>query len=345
MQLRIRQWIVILLGAVIAPSLLHAQNETGSVRVRAVDTNGEPVRGALAALIAPDGKVVVERLTDDSGLRILTALPGSYTVRIRRIGYEPFVSSPISVPYEGELKVAVSGAQVSLATVVVTAGSQCKHTEVDQRAIGQLWEEISKALLGAELARSDFKDLGWIKVYNKHVGAKGQLVSLDTSFSKVGDVRPFFASDPGILATRGFVRGNLTTGWEYFAPDERALLSPEFADTHCFSVVRDRKRSGQVGVSFEPSPGRKVGEIAGAIWLDEKSAELREIVFRYVNVGEAEQFKPGGIVHFRRLRSGALIVDDWKLTFPILRIIISDLAFERLMQDGYTENGGTIVQR
>ena len=341
--MRIRQWVVILIGAVIAPCCLHSQDATGSIRVRAVDTNGIPVRGALAALIAPDGNTVVERLTDDSGFRILTATPGSYKVRIRRIGYEPFISSPISVPYEGELKIAVSGAQVSLATVVVTAGSQCRHTEVDQRAIGQLWEEISKALLGADLARTDFSDLGWIKVYKKEVGSRGKLVSLDTSLRKVGDARPFAASDPRTLATRGFVRGNLTVGWEYFAPDEKVLLSREFADTHCFSIVRDKKRSREVGVGFEPSPERKVGEVAGVIWLDEQSAELREIVFRFVNIGEVSRFKPGGTVHFRRLPSGAWIVDDWKLTFPVLELSVGSL--ERLIQSGYVENGGTIVQR
>lgn len=341
--MRIRHWIVILVGALTAPSCLHAQNQTGSVRVRAVDTNGAPVPGALVALLAPDGKVAVERLTDDSGLRILTAPPGNYKVRIRRIGYEPFVSSPISVPYEGELKVAVSGAQVSLATVVVTAGSQCKHTEVDQRAIGQLWEEISKALLGAELTRTDFSDLGWIRSYRKEVGQRGNLMSLDTSVRKVTDVRPFGALDPAALAARGFVRGNLTVGFEYFAPDEKVLLSREFADTHCFRIVRDKKRAGQVGVSFEPSPERKVGEVAGVIWLDQESAELREIVFRFVNVGEVEKYKPGGNVHFRRLPSGAWIVGDWKLTFPILKIEVGSL--ERLVQAGYTENGGAIVER
>jgi len=342
--MRIRQLIVILIGALIAPASLLAQNEA-AVRVRAIDSDGAPIRGALVALIDPVGKIVVERLTDDSGLRILTAPPGQYTIRIRRIGYEPFVSSPMSIPYDGELKVAVSGAQVSLATVIVTAGSQCRHLKIDQREIGQLWEEISKALLGAELAKSDFKDLGWIKMYRKHVGERGQLVSLDTTLSKAGDVRPFVAADPRDLIARGFVRGNLTTGWEYFAPDEKVLLSREFADTHCFRVVRDKKRPGEVGVSFEPSPERRVGEVTGAVWLDEKSAELREIVFRYVNVEEAEKFKPGGTVHFRRLASGAWIVDDWKLTFPILQIRVSNLAFESLIKAGYTENGGTIVQR
>ena len=73
--MRIRQLIVILIGALIAPASLLAQNEA-AVRVRAIDSDGAPIRGALVALIDPVGKIVVERLTDDSGLRILTAPPG-----------------------------------------------------------------------------------------------------------------------------------------------------------------------------------------------------------------------------------------------------------------------------
>lgn len=343
--MRIRQWIVVFTGVLITPLFLHAQDNAGTVRVRAVGVDGEPVRGALVALIDSDGKIAVERMTDDSGLRVLSAPAGRYTVRVRRIGYEPFTSAAISVPHEGELKLAVSGAQISLATVVVTAGSQCRQTGVDQQTIGQLWEEISKALLGAQLTRSDFTDLGYIKVYRKRVGTRGNLMSLDTSYSKVGDARPFVASDAGSLAEKGYVRGNLTVGWEYFAPDEKVLLSPEFANTHCFSAVRDKKRKGEVGVSFDPSPERNVGEVAGVIWLDEHSSELREIVFRFVNVGEVEKFKPGGTVHFRRLNSGAWIVDDWKLTFPVVEIQVSALAFESLVQAGYVENGGAIVRR
>jgi hypothetical protein len=151
------------------------------------------------------------------------------------------------------------------------------------------------------------------------------------------------ASDPRTLAVRGFVRGSLTAGWEYFAPDENVLLSKDFADTHCFRVVRDRKREREIGVSFEPSPDRKIGEVAGVIWLDEESAELREIVFRFVNIGEVERFKPGGNVHFRRLASGAWIVDDWRLRFPVLEVSVGSL--DRLIQAGYVENGGAIVQR
>jgi hypothetical protein len=132
------------------------------------------------------------------------------------------------------------------------------------------------------------------------------------------------------------------SGWVYFAPDEAVLLSAEFAATHCFRVIRDRNRRGQVGLSFSPAPNRKISDIDGVVWLDEGSAELREILFRFVNIGEVTQFKPGGRVHFRRMPSGAWLVDEWSLRFPQLEMTAD--AFSRLREVGYIEDGGTLIE-
>lgn len=332
----------ILVAAYFAPFALGAQTDVGAIRIRAIGFDDTPVRGALVALVSAEGKAVAEGLTNESGYRSLSASRGRYRVRIRRVGYEPFFSPEISVPYEGELKLAVAGNRISLQTVVVTAGSQCKRSGGDQRAIGTLWEEISKALLGSQLTRSDFANLGWARVYRKDVRRKGEVVALDTSYTKLNAKRPFVASDARTLATQGYVRGDVLSGWVYFAPDEAVLLSVEFADTHCFRVVRDKKRPHQVGVSFVPAPGRTISDIDGVVWLDEQTAELSEIVFRFVNIGEVANFKPGGRVHFRRMTSGAWLVDDWSLRFPHLEIMLN--RHEGLTQVGYVENGGSIVE-
>ena len=205
-----------------------------------------------------------------------------------------------------------------------------------------LWEEISKALVGTQLTRSDFANLGWARVYRKEIRGNGKVVSLDTTRLKLDANRPFGAADARTLRTEGYVRGNLTSGWVYFAPDESVLLSTDFADTHCFSVVRDNKRRRQIGLSFAPVPGRKASEIDGVLWLDEQSAELREILFRFVNIGDVAKFKPGGRVHFRRMASGAWVVDDWSLRFPILEMTLG--RSESLIQVGYVEDGGTIIE-
>ena len=342
--MRIRQWFVVLAGVFVSAPHLSAQDGKGIVRVRAISFEGVPIGGALVALISPDGKVAAEGLTDETGFRSLGATRGPYSVRIRRIGYEPFLSSQISVPYDGELKLAVSSRHVSLETVVVTAGSQCKRAGIDQRTIGELWEEISKALVGTQLTRSDVANLGWARVYRKQVKLNGEVLSFDTTRTMISDARPFSASDPRILAVNGYVLGDLYSGWHYFAPDEAVLLSSDFADTHCFRVVREKTRTGQVGVNFEPAPGRSVGEIAGVLWLDEQSAELREIVFRFVNIGEVTRFNPGGAVHFRRMSSGAWIVDGWHLRFPVLEMKVDGLR-SWLVELGFVEDGGGIVEK
>ncbi len=334
--------ILVLLAALIAPLAASAQTESGIVRVRAVGFDGTPIRGALVALLGSDGNAVVEGLTDNAGFRSLSAFRGRYRVRIRRIGFEPFVSPEISLPYEGELKLAIADTRISLATVIVTAGSQCKHTGVDQRAIGVLWEEISKALVGTQLTRSDFAGLGSARWYRKEVGRRGEVVKLDTTIRKLNAARPFFAEAPRALAANGYVNGDMKSGWVYFAPDETVLLSTEFANTHCFRVVRDKKRPRQVGLSFAPVPGREISDIDGVLWLDEQSAELREILFHFVNIGDLTKFKPGGRVHFRRMASGAWLVDDWSLRFPILELTLN--RSETLVQIGYVENGGVLVE-
>jgi hypothetical protein len=334
--------ILLLFAAVIAPLAARPQTETGIVRVRAVGFEGLPIRGALAALVGSDGSAVVEGLTDNEGFKSLSAPRGRYRVRIRRIGFEPFLSPEIAVPYDGELKLAVAGNRIALATVIVTADSKCRRAGVDERAIGLLWEEISKALVVTQLTRSDVASLGSAKYYRKRVGRHGEIVELDTAVRKLDAARPFFAKDPGILAANGYVHGDMQSGWTYFAPDETVLLSSEFANTHCFRVVRDKKRRNQVGLSFAPTPGRKISDIDGVLWLDEQSAELREIRFHFVNIGDVTKFEPGGRVHFRRMASGAWLVDDWWLRFPILELTLN--RSETVVQIGYVENGGVLVE-
>ena len=120
------------------------------------------------------------------------------------------------------------------------------------------------------------------------------------------------------------------------------LLSNDFAATHCFRVVRDKaKRSGQIGVAFEPAPRRKQSDIKGVLWVDEKTSELRDVGFTYVNAGILTKFEPGGFAKFRRAASGTWIVSEWQLTMPTLEFKLG--VTDHLEKVGSTENGGIIV--
>ncbi|MDP9206822.1 MAG: hypothetical protein M3P12_15465 [Gemmatimonadota bacterium] len=179
--------------------------------------------------------------------------------------------------------------------------------------------------------------------YRKEVGPDGTVLSSDTTFFAIRNVRPFGAIDPVTLATEGYVLGNETDGWNYFAPDETVLLSEPFAATHCFRLVRERARPGEIGVAFEPVPRRDVADIVGVLWVDERSAELREVVFHYVNAGVFSRFDAGGYTRFLRVPSGAWLVNDGRLKVPRLTIRRFRYTRAQFSAIGYAENGGGIL--
>jgi hypothetical protein len=84
------------------------------------------------------------------------------------------------------------------------------------------------------------------------------------------------------------------------------------------------------------------------LWLDEASAELRDIAFQYVNAQLPGGMTGGGQTKFRRLASGAWIVDEWKLSMPRVeqrRRTIEQFGINNsdFVQVGVTEAGGSIV--
>jgi hypothetical protein len=99
-----------------------------------------------------------------------------------------------------------------------------------------------------------------------------------------------------------------------------------------------------VGIEFKPVSGRSVPDIAGVLWVDESAAELRELVFRFVKAGLLERYRAGGFTRFRRVRSGAWIVDAWALTAPILYRETAAIT-NRILVEGYVEDGGGVTMR
>ena len=333
-----------LLGAVIAAcataGLVDAQGQSGTrIRVRAA--SGSPIVGALVGLINTENKVVAEGLSTADGGRSLTVPPGTYRVQVRRIGFEPFISEPMSFPRAEDIVLSITDRAVSLQTVVVSANARCESIERDAAALSKVWQEIAKALRSSQLTTEDLAGIGQAHLYTRSIGSRGQVTSNQTRVFKVVNARPFGAIDPRLLASVGYVNGNATDGWQYFSPDETVFLSDSFAATHCFRVVRDKSRRGQIGVSFEPVSGRKQADVAGVLWVEEKTAELREMRFKFVNVEIISNFDAGGRTRFRRMPSGAWLVDEWSLRFPLLeRRVGRDEFFEI----GFIENGGGIIQ-
>ncbi|HUQ19832.1 MAG TPA: carboxypeptidase-like regulatory domain-containing protein [Gemmatimonadaceae bacterium] len=336
-------WVILLSYFAITVGA-YAQSPT-QLRVRILATSGAPIEGALVALVDQKNSVIAEGLTSVSGNRALTAPSGSYRVRVRRIGFAPFYSDILTIPYEGTLTLRVRSDQVSLKTVVVRASSACRQPAEDRSSVALVWEEITKALRSSQLTLGDFVGLGQARTYNKQTGLKGEVFVNQSRTVAIKDHRPFGIDDPATLAKKGYVRGNEYRGWEFFGPDESVLLSQDFASTHCFTVVRDSTRQGQIGVGFRPTPKRKLSDIAGVLWVDEASSQLREMNFRYVNVRLPEGMSGGGFTKFLRTPSGGWLVDEWKLTMPLIemRRAASNPYRREFVQVGTAETGGSII--
>jgi hypothetical protein len=318
-----------------------SQTPATEIRVRLESADGLPVSGALVGLVKGAGDVVVEGISSQQGVRTLRAPPGTYRIRVRRIGYRPFLSNEIAIPQTSELVLRVESLRVSLAAVVVAGRGDCKPVSPEDESLGVVWEEIAKALRASQVTIEDLKGIARAIKYRDRLSLDGAVLSSDTTSFVVTGSRPFGALPPSILASEGYVRGDPSRGWEYFGADETVLLSNAFAESHCFRLVVDKDRAGDIGVAFEPLPKRKVADIAGVMWVDRRSSELREITFRYVNAGLFTRFDAGGFTRFRRLPSGAWIVSEWRLTVPTLEM--RENAFPKVIQIGYVQNGGSIL--
>ena len=312
------------------------------LRVRLATPDGAPIAGALVALI-DSARVVREGVSDENGIRSLRAPQGSYRIRVRRIGFLPFLSEPLTVASGSEIELRVESSRVALETIVVTSRSRCGPIEPGEQILATVWDEIAKALRTSQLSAGDFADYAHAFVYRKKLNQQGKVISSDTIFRPLGGAKPFGVLNAAALFSNGFVVGNDRLGWIYYGPDETVLLSDQFASTHCFQVIRDPGKPGKIGIEFTPVPGRTMGEIKGVLWVDQSTAELRELIFRYVNAGLMERFRAGGFARFRRLPSGSWIVDDWALRAPILERTPG--TFGDFSVAGFVEDGGGMTIR
>src|SRR5688500_4969666 len=151
-----------LLGAVIAavgsPQPSEAQEPEADFRVRIEAGDGSRIAGALIALLDSSQTVVREGVSNEDGMRTLRAPAGSYRVRVRRIGFLPYVSDPVSVAPGGDILLRVNSARVQLQTIVVTSRSRCGPIDPNERILSVVWDEIAKALRTSQLVARDFSD-------------------------------------------------------------------------------------------------------------------------------------------------------------------------------------------
>lgn len=266
--------------------------------------------------------------------------PGEYRLRALRIGYRRWDSPPLQLARGQTLdyRIEMPEVPVQLAGITVEERSRCRVRPAEGEAAATLWEEVAKALSITQLTLVRkiyrFRTETFRRTLDPALNPLDEKRASDVGF---GDWS-FVSLPPESLAQRGFVYDS-TGGPVYVAPDIPVLLSEAFLSSHCFrpqSAADDT--TPLIGLAFEPAHGRRLQDIAGVLWLDRGTAELKFLEYHYTNLAAwipAEHI--GGRVAFDRLPTGAWFIRSWLITAPIPRI-----GAPRVELHGFRQGGGEV---
>jgi len=313
-------------GPLAFPVALCAQSVSGLVTRDAV-----PLHGAIVVLADSAGHAAAQSPVGDGG-RYSLRVPrdGRFHIRVLQIGWRPWTSDGL-VLRAGQAvtrDLAVTGPRVALDAVrIVADGGGCRATTDSSAAAFGVWEEARKALLAASLTSAEPLSMT-ATLDERTFDAEGALLIADSSSSRSGrSVKPFVTPAPDSLARFGYVTADRPTT-TYWAPDADVLLSDSFLATHCLSLTtpRDSDATGsagrRIGVAFRPTAMRDgIVDIAGVLWLDRASAELRSFDFNYVNAPRLTlSSHAGGHADFLRLPNGRWITAAWSIRYPVIEV-------------------------
>ncbi|UCC72145.1 MAG: carboxypeptidase regulatory-like domain-containing protein [Gemmatimonadota bacterium] len=322
--------VPLLLGA--AP--LYAQTILGEL----VEEDGDaPVAGAFVVLLDERGAEVDAFLSDSAGLFLLRApAAGPYQLRVERIGHHPILTGALEFEADEQLgyRVEVPPRPLDLAALGTSAEPSCVGDPKDTFATALLWEEIRKALAITVWTGRLAPPRVQVTRYGRELEPTTQRIARQetSSWEQTGG-QTFTGLTAPELAARGYVQAEPDGGYVYHGPDPRVLLSEEFREAHCFTVQAGESPLW-LGLGFQPAAEGGPPDLKGVLWVNRATAELRRLEFRYTalpfNVPDAE---PGGRIDFRRLTTGAWIIERWHIRMPVM-LAGEDVRLLAILEEG-----------
>ena len=278
--------------------------------------SGSPVAGALLSLLR-DGSdsILASVLTTAAGEYAIRApSPGRFRITAKRIGVRRFASAPFDLG-DGETRpVNVPLDAIALALPEVTVSGLCVIRRAELRRVASLWDETRTALEATRISLRDRLIQANVSRYVSELDPASLRVLFDwRADAQLMVEQPFRSLDGDSLSRIGYWRNLSGDSAEFHGPDAVALASNAFIRDHCFSLAATpRNRAGLVGLAFQPARDRRLPDIAGTVWLDGRTFELRLVEFRYTRLPPMPNVeRVGGEVHFARLANGAWIVHRW----------------------------------
>jgi Carboxypeptidase regulatory-like domain len=312
------------------------------------------IAGALVILVDSVGREVSRTLSSPSGGFLLgSGTPGAYQVRVMRIGFAGWLSPVVRITAGSRLerRFVIEDRIVRLAEIEITASrSRCGVRPGDGDVIASLLSEAEKALAITEqtIRRRNLRFR--TETFMTRPAAGGAPGGTRRSTSTGHAIWPVVSAAPESLAVWGFVHESPApvnpaevSGPVYYAPDARVLFADWFLDSHCFAVTASSADSHTVVVEFTPAdPRQKRRDIRGRLTLDRGTLELRTLEFWYTGLGRwAMADSAGGRMSFRRVDSGAWIIDRWSIRAPIPQVGAS---LRDTTLYGFAESGGRVIE-
>lgn len=313
-----------LLAASLVAGLLIPASATAQVlRGRVLLPDSTPVAGAQVRAVR-DGRDTVRTLSAANGAFTLTVrIAGTYAVTVLRVGHAPTTQSITVAAGETQaLTIVAVPSPVQLPSVLASRDRSCRARAEGGETVVRVWEEARKALEASLLAAEIGPITGQWFEHHGTLSADALVIREQTlSVREHPTTQVFRSVAPADLLTRGYA-AQAKDGIDFFAPDQRVLLSPEFSNSHCFAL-RDDGGDTLIGVAFEPNDAAAPSriDISGVAWLDRRSAELRAVDFAYSGPAEAAPAPlRSGRVTFSRLADGRWVVTSWRARLPAFSV-------------------------
>jgi len=298
------------------------------VRGTAVSADtGAPIEGAFINLVDETGRELASTLSGADGAFSLRATaPGHYRLRVQRIGFDTWTSSPFDAGPGGtvsrELRVPVR--PIDVGELYVSLEGRCVPDPGAGHELLRVWEEARKALRMTQFTETAGAIRFDLRKWNRVLEPDTWRVESEeiTRGSETG--RASFVSAPAEeLAANGYVQRDEQSAYHFFVPDAQVLLSDVFLDDHCLRLVQgDEANASWIGIGFEPAGRYDAPDVEGVLWLDPVTLELRHIEFRYTRLDRVDipgDSRAGGRLEFRRGPTGDWFASRWWIRIPVYR--------------------------
>ena len=349
----LRPTVVFLASAMLLAGGTPLAANAQTVRGRLVDAADDVgIGGAMMSLMDRSGGQVSRVLTRNSGLfELSTPMPGNYRLRADRIGYATTFSDYFDLAAGDTLSFRMVAAveAVSLRGIEAEADRRCRVRPEEGLAVTRVWDEARKALAAAEWTQERGYYRYEMTGIKRQLGREGRkVISEDRTYQRAYVKSPFVSRPADELMEGGFAQLSPRES-VYWAPDAGVLLSDAFLDTHCFRVQEGGTDApGLIGLAFEPVPGRRIPEIAGTLWLDPATSQLRWLDYGYRNLNLPTVLSGrdiGGKVEFQALPNGTWIVNSWRIRMPRGGTAINPLTGSSVVTlEGISEQGGDVIR-